>query len=192
VRVTDEVAFDRVSGVILAAGASTRFGTPKQRARIGETTMLEAVVEIARRAGLAPILAVVPPGLAVPPDVVPVINADPDAGLSRSFQLGIAAVPVESPAVVVLLGDQPTLDPDDVRAIVAGRGRQPVVVAEADGLLAPPVLIEREAFGLADEVSGDAGLRDWLRANRDRVAAVSVRAHPPDVDTPDDLASLDR
>src|SRR5688572_247553 len=80
----------RVAAIILAAGASTRFGSPKQLARVGERTMLDAVVELASAAGLQPIMAVVPPGIAVPPEAVPVLNDRPHEGLSRSLRLGIA------------------------------------------------------------------------------------------------------
>jgi molybdenum cofactor cytidylyltransferase len=180
----------RIAAVILAAGASTRFGSPKQLARIGDRTMLETVLQVARDAGLAPIIAVVPPGLAVPPDVVPVVNADPDAGLSRSLRLGIGGVPAELDAAVVLLGDQPTLRVETIRDLLAARGRNPVVAARADGRLAPPVLLIRAAFGLVEEASGDIGLGPILAAHPELVTAVEVDAHAPDVDTPDDLRRL--
>jgi molybdenum cofactor cytidylyltransferase len=180
----------RIAAVVLAAGSSTRFGSPKQLARIGERTMLEAVIQIARDAGLAPVIAVVPPGLAVAADVVPVVNTDPDAGLSRSLRLGIGAVPAELEAAVVLLGDQPTLRLETIRSVLAARGRNLVVAVRADGRLAPPVLLLRAAFGLVEEASGDIGLGPVLAAHPELVKAVEVDAHAPDVDTPDDLRRL--
>jgi molybdenum cofactor cytidylyltransferase len=180
----------RIAAVILAAGASTRFGSPKQLVRIGDRTMLETVIQLARDAGLAPVIAVVPPGLAVAADVVPVVNTDPDAGLSRSLRLGIGAVPAELDAAVVLLGDQPTMRVATIRNVLAARGRNPVVAARADGRLAPPVLLMRAAFGLVEEASGDTGLGPVLVAHPELVTAVEVDAHVPDVDTPADLARL--
>jgi len=182
------------SAVILAAGASTRFGSAKQKARIGDRTMLEHVVAIARAAGLHPVIAVVPPGLAVTPAVVPVINDAPSAGLSRSLRLGLAAVPPESDAAVVLLGDQPTLSAETLGAILAVTGdeRKPIVAASAHGRLGPPVLLRREAFALADGAVGDEGLRSVLGAHPELVTTVEVGAHAPDVDTPADLAALER
>lgn len=182
----------RLAGVILAAGASTRFGSPKQLAQVGERTMLEAVVEIARAAGLTPIMAVVPPGIAVPPDVIPIINARPEAGLSRSLQLGFHSLPEDVSAAVILLGDQPTLDPAVVRQIVAARGDAPVVAVATNGLRMPPVLVERVAFGLADGLDGDAGLRSLLRESSARISEVVVGTTVPDIDTPEDLARLGR
>lgn len=178
------------AAVILAAGTSTRFGSPKQMARIGERTLLQAVVELARAAGLDPIIAVVPPGLAVPPDVVPEINPDPERGLSQSLRRGLAAVPAEIGAAVILLGDQPTLAANTVRAVVAARGNRHVVAAFADGRLGPPVLVERQAFSLADELDGDVGLGPLLASHPELVSAVEVSEHAPDVDTPSDLERL--
>ena len=181
----------RIAAVVLAAGASKRFGSPKQLARIGGRTVLECVIEVARAAGLAPIIAVVPPGIAVPPDVVPVVNADPAAGLSRSLGMGIAAVPPDLGAAVILLGDQPTLPVETVRAVVgAARSDRPVVAARADNRLGPPVLVLRDAFGLAQDASGDEGLRSILTDHSDLVTPVDVGTHAPDVDTPADLERL--
>jgi molybdenum cofactor cytidylyltransferase len=181
----------QTAAVILAAGASTRFGSPKQLARIGDRTMLESVIDVAREAGLAPILAVVPPGLAVPPDVVPVPNDAPEEGVSRSLRMGIGALPPEVDAAVILLGDQPTLKAASVRMLLdAADGTHPVVVARADGRLAPPALLHASAFRLADEVTGDEGLRPILAAHPDLVTAVDVGEHAPDVDTPADLEHL--
>ena len=56
----------KTAAVILAAGASTRFGSPKQLARIGGRTLLEQVVATARAAGLDPVVAVVPPASTPP------------------------------------------------------------------------------------------------------------------------------
>src|SRR5687768_4345428 len=109
----------QVAAVILAAGASRRFGSPKQDAPVGRGTMLAAVADRARSAGLSPVIVVVPPGRAVRPDMVPVINADPAAGLSRSLRMGLAAVPAELSAAVVLLGDQPTLPVSAIRSLLA-------------------------------------------------------------------------
>lgn len=181
----------QTAAVILAAGASSRFGSKKQLARIGTRTMLECVAEIARVAGLQPVIAVVPPGLAVPSSVVPVINEAPAEGLSHSLRLGLDAVPAEAYAAMVMLGDQPTVSRDTLTAILdATRGDRGVVAARADGHIGPPVLLRREAFNLATEPTGDEGLRSILARHPALVTAVEVGEHAPDVDTTADLADL--
>ena len=178
----------RIAGLILAAGSATRFGSPKQLARIGDRTMLETVIDLAREAGLDPIVAVVAPGIAVAPDVVPIVNTQPEAGLSRSLRMGIEAMPAEVNGAVILLGDQPTLAVATVRAVMdAARNGRPVIAARADGRLAPPVLLMHDAFGLANDTIGDEGLRSILTRDPELVAPVDVPTHAPDVNTPADL-----
>lgn len=179
----------QAAAVILAAGASTRFGSPKQLARLGDRTMLETVVELALGAGLAPVIAVVPPGIAAPAGASPVVNADPDAGMSRSLRMGLAAVPEEVGAAVILLGDQPAVSARTLAALLkeAVVTRRPVVAARAAGRIGPPVFLARAAFPLADEATGDEGLRTVLERHGELVATLDIEEHAPDVDTPSDL-----
>lgn len=179
-----------IAAVILAAGASSRFGSPKQLAPFGAGTVLDAVVRVAAGAGLRPIVVVLPPAVPPPAGVNAVVNDAPEEGMSRSLRLGLAAVPDEATAALILLGDQPSVPGDVVEAIVRARGERPIVAARAGGLLAPPVLLERSAFAMADAATGDHGLRDLIRGNRHLVTPVEVGEHAPDVDTPADLERL--
>ena len=183
----------QVAAVILAAGASVRFGSPKQLAPFGAGTMLDAVVAQARRAGLSPIILVLPPGVAAPPEVVPVVNPRPEDGMSRSLRLGVEAVPAEVGAALIMLGDQPTLSTRTIRLVLdAAAGDRPIVAPSAAGGTAPPVLLMREAFGIVAEATGDEGLRSILRERREAVTTVEVGEHAPDIDTPADLDALRR
>jgi len=180
----------QTAAVILAAGASTRFGSPKQLARIGGRTMLERVVETAREAGLAPIIAVVPPGLAVPPAAIPEVNADPAAGIGRSIRLGLAAVPREVDAAVILLGDEPMLPTAAIGEVLAAAAiGTAIVAARAGDRVGPPVLLRRAQFALADALEGDDGLNRFIRAYPD-VKLVDLPSAPVDVDTPADLVAI--
>ena len=153
--------------------------------------MLARVIDTAREADLAPIVVVVPSGIAVRGDVVPVVNAHSEAGLSRSLRMGIAALSPDVDAAVILLGDQPTLSVETIRLVVgAARRDRTVVAAQADGRLGPPVLLLREAFRLAHEATGDEGLRSILTEHHELVTQVDIGAHAPDVDTPADLKRL--
>jgi molybdenum cofactor cytidylyltransferase len=181
----------RVAAVILAAGGSTRFGSPKQLATVGDRTMLERVVDVARAAGLAPIVVVLPGVVSAPDDVLAVVNDRSREGLSRSLRLGIAALDSDVAAAVILLGDQPTVPPAWVAALrLQSLGERPVVVMRAEGRIGPPVLLRREAFGLVEEATGDEGLGPTLGRHPELVAHIDVAEHAPDVDTPEDLERL--
>ena len=184
-----------VGAVIVAAGASRRFGSPKQVVALDGRTLVERAIDAALAAGLSPVVAVVPVWLSRPASLEAeavrwVRNPFPERGLSLSLQLGVAALSEEAAAAVILLGDQPGVSQSTIAAIVAARGERPVVAAEADGVLAPPVLVERSHFHLVESLGGDIGLRGWLAANPGLVRAVRVSNHPPDIDTPGDLSRV--
>jgi molybdenum cofactor cytidylyltransferase len=185
----------QVAAVILAAGESRRFGGHKQLAELDGRPLLDHVVELARIAGLDPIVAVVPDWLAgsravADPSVRWIANPQPERGMSHSLRLGFAALPATADAAMILLGDQPTVAPKTLQALLAARGHKPIVAARAEGRLAAPVLAERSHFAIVQEPGGDIGLREILNAHPDLVRAVEVGEHPPDVDTPADLRAL--
>ena len=186
-----------VGAVILAAGASRRYGSPKQLVVVDGRTLLEHAIETADASGLSPVAAVVPVWLSRPaalddPRLRWIRNPFPERGLSLSLRLGLEAVGDEVSAVVILLGDQPRLAAGHVASLLAARGQRPLVGSEAGGIVAPPLLIERSHFSLVDGLTGDTGLRQLLRERPELVTAVPITSHAPDLDTPDDLRRVTR
>jgi CTP:molybdopterin cytidylyltransferase MocA len=178
-----------IAAVILAAGASTRFGSAKAEVRIGSRTMLRIIIDTATAAGLEPIVVVAPTGMTVPEHALTVRNDAPERGMSQSLRMGIGAVPPDVEAAVVLLADQPTVGVEHLRNLDGWRGGTPVVATRSEGVLGPPVLLERDAFGLVEGLAGDEGLRGLLR--RDPTLVTPVDHEPiPDVDTPEDLERI--
>ena len=149
--------------------------------------MLDIIAAVATDAGLAPVIAVVPPGIPVPAFVVPAVNPDTEAGISRSLRVGLAAVPHDAGAAVVLLGDEPGLTVEAIRAVLGATGD--VIATRAGDRLGPPVLLRRERFGLADAAVGDEGLGQILRGLPD-VVVVTMGTPLVDIDTPADLSAL--
>jgi molybdenum cofactor cytidylyltransferase len=184
-----------VGAVILAAGMSRRYGSPKQLAVVDGVTIVERVIRAASTAGLSPVVVVVPVWLARPPRLAStglqwVRNPFPERGMSLSLRLGFAALPDTVSAAVVLLGDQPGMPGSTIEIILAARGDRPLIAALAGGVQAPPVLVERSQFGLIEGLRGDIGLRQVLEDNADLVRSVEVSAHPADLDRPADLGRI--
>jgi molybdenum cofactor cytidylyltransferase len=184
-----------VAAVVLAAGESRRFGSAKQLAELDGRTLLEHVLALADAAGLAPIVAVVPVWLTRPAAMDDdrlrwIRNPHPERGMSHSLQLGFEALGGEVTAAVVLLGDQPTIPPAAIAALLAARGEKPIVATMSGGHLAPPVLIERSHFDVVRQPSGDIGLREVLNDHPEWVAAIAMAEPVADVDTADDLRRL--
>lgn len=186
-----------VAAVILAAGESRRYGSPKQLAVVDGRTLLEHAIDAAASAGASPVIAVVPVWLTRPERLDDewlrwIRNRFPEQGMSLSLRLGFEAIGDDASAALILLGDQPRVPPDTIAAVLAARGERPLVAPVADGIPAPPILVERSHFHLVEQLTGDIGLRQILLANPELVRLVPVAAHAQDVDTPEDLARLGR
>jgi molybdenum cofactor cytidylyltransferase len=194
----------KVGGVILAAGAASRFGGDKLRADLDGRPIVRHVLNAAIAAGLDPIAIVVPPGdrlrgLDLAPAAL-VLNPTPEEGLSGSVRLGLHALEADAEATpdaaLILPGDQPRVRPDVILALIADAASVPdagfVIPVYADDRAPNPVLACRRVWRLADELAGDHGFGPLLTAHPELVRRVPVAGSNPDVDTPDDLERLRR
>jgi molybdenum cofactor cytidylyltransferase len=112
-------------------------------------------------------------------------------GMSTSLRAGIAALPAEAAAAVVLLADMPRISAVQVdRLIDAFEAKQPsIVVPQRKGKRGNPILWPREFFAQMQAVSGDKGARGLLEEHPQRIRSVEMDddAIHADVDTPEDL-----
>jgi molybdenum cofactor cytidylyltransferase len=146
------------------------------------------------------VIVVVPPGSPLIRealqglDVLCVESVDAATGMSASLAAGIAALPVDSEAVVVALGDQPAVSPDVVDRVIdewRATGKSIVVPVYA-GIRGHPVLFARDVFEELRAVRGDQGGREVIARDPGRVAEIRVDgAVPVDVDVREDLARVD-
>jgi CTP:molybdopterin cytidylyltransferase MocA len=189
-----------VAGLVLAAGAGTRFAGPgpKQLAPFRGRPLIEHPVAALAGAGLDPVLVVLganTAAIAAGATLAPArVVSCPDwaEGQSRALRAGVAAAAeYGAGAVVVVLGDQPLLDPAAVRAVLAARGPgADAVRATYDGTPGHPTLLEAALFGAVARLEGDAGARDLLRVASVRHVVCDGLGAPDDVDTAADLARL--
>lgn len=192
----------RAAGLILAAGAGSRFGGDKLVVSLDGQSLIAHVVDTARAAGLDPIVVVVPPaGRLADLDLGPirrVVNPFPGEGLSSSVRLGLRALDADSEdivdAAVILPADQPRVRRETILALIAAaesRPKTPFVVARHAGDRTPnPVLARRSIWRLADELVGDRGFGPVLATHPELVREVPIGGTNPDVDTGDDLRRL--
>jgi molybdenum cofactor cytidylyltransferase len=125
-----------------------------------------------------------------------VLNPDAAQGQSTSVLAGLSAVAAAKPdAIMVLLGDQPQVDPAVVNALITRwqEARTGIVAPRyADGI-GNPILFDRAVLPELTTVSGDTGARAIVRAHQERgdISLVDVRSPAPrDVDTEADYETL--
>ena len=169
----------RIAAVVLAAGAATRFGAPKQRLllpRVLERLSASPVDEIVVVEG-AHELRVDPTRTAVRV----VRCAEWEAGPGASLRCGLAALGDDVEAAMVIMADGPDLSPEAVARVIASWRADggDVVAASYDGVRGHPLLAARGAWA---EVP-DAG----LRVVEPRLVPCDDLGSPGDVDTPEDL-----
>lgn len=190
---------DPVSVVILAAGASSRLGRPKQMLELGGAPMLRHTVRHALESAAAEVVVV----LGNQADAVraavgemgqrTVVNPDFAAGQSTSLVAGIRAVDTGSAAAIIMLGDQPTVEPALLNRLIErfGEAGPAIVQPVYEGVPGNPVLFRRNLFPELLAVTGDQGAREIIRSRRHPVDRIDAgQPMPPDVDTDDDYARL--
>jgi CTP:molybdopterin cytidylyltransferase MocA len=191
-----------ISAVLLAAGSGSRFGGGKLLAPYRGRPLIEGALANLAEAPVDETVVVVGDdagrlrAICEPYGVRIVENPDWRRGQSTSVRAGLLALGPGVRAAVVLLGDQPLVGPGAVERLVAAfeRGAK-VAVATYGGRRRNPVLFSREVWPLLlRELSGDEGARTVLRRHPDLVAEVPCDGvgDPADIDTAEDLRSLER
>jgi molybdenum cofactor cytidylyltransferase len=189
-----------ISGLILAAGTSSRLGRSKQLLELHGRPLLQFVIDAAAEAGLDEVVVVlgheaerVSRALTLPPGTRVAVNRDYAQGQSTSLRTGLDALSGESEAAVVLLGDQPSLTANMVRRTVMSfrRGHAPVVRARYDDVPGHPVVVARTEWDAWRSLSGDAGARLLLESHPEKVDEVDLGpVAVVDIDTESDYQEL--
>lgn len=190
---------EALHAIVLAAGASTRFGSVKQLVRVGGRPLLHTVVSRAcdvagsavtvvlgaHAADLAPLLTHTPASI--------VINRDWREGMGSSIRAGVARLPASCGAVLLILADQAAVTAEDLKRLAGTWRRQPEYMAAAryGATTGVPAIFPRSMFADLSALRGDIGARTVLQRNPDRVVRVPMSSAAIDIDTPEDLLALE-
>lgn len=188
-----------IAGLLLAAGRSKRFGADKLLAKLRGKAVIRWSAE-ALAAGVDELYVVLPPAADTMTQALArldarfVVNLSRDEGMGSSIRAGVAAMPPDTEAIVIALGDQPLADPTTVDAVVAKwrTEQSSAVTTRYDDGQGHPVLFARDSFALLSALRGDVGARAVLETLGVRVSVVRVESPMPvDVDTPEALRDVE-
>lgn len=186
-----------LGAVVLAAGASTRLGRPKQMVRVDGETLVERAVRIAREAGAEtvfvvlganyqPIFEVLQP---YQPELRVLLNQRWAEGMGTSIALAAAVAERHNvDDLLVLTCDQISVTPQHLRELVKASHREHVVASTYRDRRGVPALFPEFSFHALQQLSGDRGARDLLQ--HEDVLQLPLPGGEIDIDTPEDLEQL--
>ncbi len=190
--------------ILLAAGASTRLGQPKQLLQLtafGGETLLDHAVAVARASGAAPIFVVL--GAHAEKiilecellDCILVRNEEWAEGMASSLRAGIAAVLENAPAAsgaMVLVCDQPGLSVEHLGNLLDAHQADTdrIAASRYAGRTGVPVIFPRRLFPALLALQGDHGARALLQQAGTTVHAIDFPGGELDLDSPEDLQRL--
>ncbi len=183
-----------VAALILAAGASTRLGQPKQLVELGGEPLLRRAVRTAMGAGLAPVVVVLGASAAQIlaacdlREAWVVVNSGWSDGMASSIRCGMELVRTfdRLRGVVVMTCDMPAVTPSHLQALAGTRDE--AVASSYIGRHGVPAYFAANLFPPLLSLDGDQGARTLL-ADR---PAIDLSEGDLDVDTPESLARARR
>lgn len=186
-----------LTAILLAAGSSRRFGSPKLLAPWrGRPLWEHALAALTTTPEVAEAIVVVAPGFAAPPAPPRcrfVVNPEHEEGMGSSLRCGVRAAAADTDAFLVALADMPSVPAGLIAAMAAcyRAGEKPIVVPVCGGRRGHPVLIGAELRDELLALRGDVGARGVLAAHPGLVATLETGDEGVlfDVDDPGDLGA---
>ncbi len=187
--------------MILAAGSSSRMGSPKQTLQFRGKSLLSRAVLAALDARCRPVIVVTGANAELSRgeldglEVREVLNPGWETGMASSIRAGveglISAYP-DANAAVFMLCDQPHVTADVISGLVAAHratGR-PVVASTYGGSFGVPALFSRMLFAELTQLKGKSGAKEIIKRHASEAHFLPFQNGEVDVDTPDDFSRL--
>jgi molybdenum cofactor cytidylyltransferase len=185
--------------IVLAAGSSSRLGSPKQLLAIGGQNLVQHAVSVAMSSRIGPVLVVtgahrkVVEAALEDMDVQMAYNPDWQEGMGSSIRWGtrvaLGLYP-ETEGLLFMVCDQPHIQAAVLRTLLDSQRESgsPIVTSSYDGVRGTPALFHASLFEELTTLQGDSGARPLLQKYAADITAVPFTLGRTDIDTPADYA----
>jgi len=193
----------KLPAIVLAGGASSRLGRPKQLLELNGETLLARTIRMAREAGSDPVLVVlgayaheISASVSMA-DAIAVINPEWQEGIASSVRAGLRVLlscVADAPGAAFLLCDQPRLSSAHVHDLIDSFHQSSDAAAVAStygGTRGIPAIFPRALFPRLLAIEGDKGARSILADPHCAIAEVPFAGGEIDIDSSDDLDYLE-
>lgn len=190
----------RVSAIILAAGMSSRMGTPKQLLKLGKTILLEQVLENVRCSQVEDIVLVlghaadeIRQQVAID-GVTVIVNPNYQEGMGSSLRTGLSALKPDCAGALIVLADQPFVQPRTLDQMIEyhHQNKPQILIPTFRGFRGNPVLLDHSVFPELTQLTGDIGCRAIFGSHLEGIHKLPVEDAGIllDIDNSDDLEKL--
>jgi molybdenum cofactor cytidylyltransferase len=190
-----------IGAVVLAAGLSSRMGSPKMLLKWGDSTVIEQVVDSLNQAGVDEVVVVAGAlfeemsTLLDSKDVLVVVNPNYKNGeMTDSLQVGLSGLSTSTTAAMIVLGDQPFVNPATIRMLIQAfeKTSHNIVMPSMKNRRGHPWIIRRLLWKEIMALQAPKTMRDFMRKNQEDIHYVLVDDENiiKDMDTPEDYQRL--
>lgn len=193
----------KVAAIVLAAGASSRMGRPKQLLPMEGATLVRRIAERAIDADVSSVFVIVGGSqaqvrLEIHDLALNVVdNADWTTGIGSSIRAGLEAVERAGPsydAVLVLLADQPYVTTASINRLIdtARNSNQPIVASLYEGSPGVPAIFKRSMFEEIQKLKAEEGAKRIIAMHREQTVLIDYPEGAIDIDTPEDYERINK
>ena len=187
--------------VILAGGASTRLGKPKQLLQYHGKTLLNHAVNEAVNAKADAVVVILGKNAdlfqnEINKEKVRIVkNKDWEEGMASSVRLGLDTLLTIKPymdAVIFMVCDQPHISSSLLNDLITTQQKttKQIVTCNYGDSIGPPALFHKKYFRELAKLKGDVGARNIIQQNMNDVATVLFPEGKIDIDTEEDYEAL--